>query len=222
MQTLTVHNAPARFPDRRTRRPSGWASLRSSSDALRKQEEQGWWRLVWRSERRNDRSILTILAPTRVVFLQIVAEGIPSTADTHHHVAAQDPHVDRNLGIADSVLALRHVDHRELRRTRALLHDVANLTAKNPLNALRIAALHLTRHNSCSSTRKLLFQRFENARAWYRGFKLDPCGPNATFFRQKYAEVEDGKSRYVLSKFLKSVQRLKNCRSSPHTLQQLL
>jgi len=87
--------------------------------------------LFGRNDRRNDRSLLTVLASTRVVFLQIVAKGVPSTADTYHNVAAQDPHVDRNLGIADPVLALRHVDHRELRGTRALLHDVANLRTKN-------------------------------------------------------------------------------------------
>lgn len=61
------------------------------------------------------------------MFLQIVAEGVPSTADTHHHMTAQDPHVDRDLRVADPVLALGHVDHRELRRTRALLHDIADL-----------------------------------------------------------------------------------------------
>lgn len=60
-----------------------------------------------------------------------MAESIPSTTDTHHHVTTQDPDIDRDLGVADPVLALGHVNHRKLRRARAFLHDVANLKAKS-------------------------------------------------------------------------------------------
>lgn len=65
------------------------------------------------------------------MFLQIVTEGVPSATDTHHHVAAQDSYIDCNLGVADPVLALGHVYHWELRWTRALFDDIANLRMKN-------------------------------------------------------------------------------------------
>lgn len=41
------------------------------------------------------------------------------------------PHEDEDLGVADAVFTLRHPDHRELRGTRALLHQVPHLERRD-------------------------------------------------------------------------------------------
>lgn len=65
------------------------------------------------------------------MLLQVVAEGIPSAADTHHHVATQNSDVDRDLGVADPIFALSYVDHRKLCRACALLYNIAYLKTRN-------------------------------------------------------------------------------------------